>query len=101
VAALNGGAAAYSATEAANASPLGIVLGVINAPTEALVGRPLIANGKNGGTVNGVGQPGGQGGILLGNGGTAGIAGATNGGHGGADHIGPLGMLRLQLARLL
>ncbi|HVQ85584.1 MAG TPA: PE family protein, partial [Mycobacterium sp.] len=72
MAALNGGAAAYSATEAANASPLGIVLGVINAPTEALVGRPLIANGKNGGTVNGVGQPGGQGGILLGNGGKGG-----------------------------
>ncbi|MGO9384934.1 MAG: PE family protein, partial [Mycobacterium sp.] len=73
VQALNSGAGAYAAAEAASASPLQAlqqdVLGVINAPTEALVGRPLIGNGANGQTVNGVGQPGGRGGILFGSGG--------------------------------
>ena len=45
------GASAYLGAEAANASPLQTleqdVLGVINAPTETLVGRPLIGNGIN------------------------------------------------------
>ena len=90
VAALNAGAASYAATEGANASPLGLVLGVINAPTNALLGRPLIANGTNGGTVNGVGQPGGQGGILLGNGGKGGPSTAP-GVAGGAG--GPAGLI--------
>ncbi|SPM31289.1 PE-PGRS family protein PE_PGRS58, partial [Mycobacterium terramassiliense] len=52
VQALNGGGFAYEATEAANASPLQTleqdILGVINAPTQALTGRPLIGNGTNG-----------------------------------------------------
>jgi PE family len=42
---MQAGASAYLGTEAANASPLQTlqqdVLGVINAPTEALMGRPL------------------------------------------------------------
>ena len=44
--------------------------GVINAPTEALMGRPLIGNGSNGAA--GTGQNGGPGGILIGNGGNGG-----------------------------
>src|ERR1700761_3807704 len=63
VQALSLGAGAYAAAEAANASPLDTIvqelLDLINAPTEALLGRPLIGDGANGGTVNGVGQPGG------------------------------------------
>jgi PPE-repeat protein len=58
------------------------VLGVINAPTNLLLGRPLIGNGTNGAA--GTGQPGGAGGILWGNGGT--------GGSGGPDRpAGPVG----------
>jgi hypothetical protein len=49
VAALSAGGAAYAAAEAANVSPLQTledgVLAVINAPTNALLGRPLIGNG--------------------------------------------------------
>ena len=50
VQALNAGAGLYASTEAANASPLEIleqdVLNIINAPTLALFGRPLIGNGR-------------------------------------------------------
>ena len=46
-------------------------LNAVNAPTEALVGRPLIGNGANGAP----GQNGGDGGILIGNGGQAGLIG--------------------------
>uniref|UniRef100_UPI0009DC3881 PE family protein n=1 Tax=Mycobacterium sp. UM_CSW TaxID=1370119 RepID=UPI0009DC3881 len=56
---LTGGAGAYALAEAANASPLQTleddVLGVINAPTELLLGRPLIGNGADG--APGTGQP--------------------------------------------
>ena len=49
---LAAGAGAYAAAEAANASPLQTleqdVLGVINAPTNPLLGRPLIGPGTNG-----------------------------------------------------
>jgi len=49
VQALNAGAQSYAAAEAANASPLQALqqalLGVVNAPTEAVLGRPLIGNG--------------------------------------------------------
>ena len=49
---MNGAAAQYVSVEAANASPLQAaeqqVLGVINAPTEAIIGRPLIGDGTNG-----------------------------------------------------
>jgi hypothetical protein len=91
VRALTSGAAMYAATEAANTSPLQTleqdVLGVINAPTEALLGRPLIGNGANG--APGTGRPGGAGGILFGNGGrggsgTTGAGGGGTGGEGGA-----------------
>src|ERR1700757_176011 len=45
------GAGQYASTEAANANPLVAIeqdlLGVINAPTQALLGRPLIGNGAN------------------------------------------------------
>jgi PE family len=87
---LNAGADAYAATEAANATPLDTleqdVLGLINAPTNTLLGRPLIGNGANGITnAQGVGTPGGPGGILAGNGGNGGNSTAIGapGGPGG------------------
>src|SRR6202453_2457387 len=60
---MNGGAAQYAASEAANASPLQPLLNAINAPTEALVGRPLIGNGVNG--APGTGANGGGGGGVV------------------------------------
>ncbi|MCV7093036.1 PE family protein, partial [Mycobacterium interjectum] len=69
---LNGGAASYALSEAANTSPLQTLeqdlLGAINAPTLTLLGRPLIGNGADGGP----GQNGGPGGFLIGNGGNGG-----------------------------
>ncbi|OBA73088.1 hypothetical protein A5641_06875 [Mycobacterium sp. 1554424.7] len=96
VQALNAGAGAYAATEAANATPLETlqqdVLGLINAPTNTLLGRPLIGNGANGITnAQGVGTPGGAGGLLWGNGGNGGnstAAGAPGGPGGPAGLIG-------------
>ncbi len=87
---LNAGAGSYAGAEAANASALQVVeddlLGVINAPTDALLGRPVIGNGTNG-TTNalGVGTPGGPGGLLYGVGGDGGdsIADGVAGGAGG------------------
>ncbi|CND19652.1 PE PGRS family protein [Mycobacterium tuberculosis] len=70
VQALSTGAGAYASAEAAAAEQ--IVLGVINAPTQALLGRPLIGDGANATTPGGAG---GAGGLLFGNGG-AGAAGA-------------------------
>ncbi|POY04408.1 PE-PGRS family protein, partial [Mycobacterium kansasii] len=81
VAGLTAGAGAYAATEAASTSPLGQLLGLINAPTQALLGRPLIGNGTNG--ADGTGAPGGPGGLLLGNGG--------NGGSGAPGQVGGAG----------
>ncbi|WP_415624043.1 PE family protein, partial [Mycobacterium intermedium] len=50
--ALSAGGAAYVTAEAAAANPLqalvDAVLGVINAPTNLLLGRPLIGDGTNG-----------------------------------------------------
>jgi hypothetical protein len=67
---LSAAGGAYTAGEGANASPLQTVeqdvLGVINAPTNALLGRPLIGNGTNGTAAN---PHGGAGGLLIGNGG--------------------------------
>src|ERR1700730_1906366 len=79
---LNAGAGAYAATEAANANPLQTleqdVLGVINAPTNTLLGRPLIGHGADGTTTaHGIGTPGGPGGILIGSGGNGGDSIAT------------------------
>jgi hypothetical protein len=90
VQALSAGAGAYLGAEATSASLLQTlepdVLGVINAPTEVLLGRPLIGEGANGGP----GQPGGAGGLLYGNGG-AGGAGTVDGMAGGAG--GPAGLV--------
>ncbi|ETW24785.1 hypothetical protein MGAST_06515, partial [Mycobacterium gastri 'Wayne'] len=83
------GANSYVSAEAANATDG--LLAVINAPTQALLGRPLIGNGANGTTVNGVGTAGGAGGILYGNGGNGGAStnpGAPGGAGGAAGLIG-------------
>lgn len=78
VALMNTGATQYAMGEAANVSPLQAVeqqlLGVINTPTQLLLGRPLIGNGANGAP----GADGQAGGLLIGNGG--------NGGAGTAAH---------------
>jgi PE family len=86
VAALNAGGGAYAAAEAANASPLDTVWqgvrGVINLPTELLLGTPLIGKGING--APGTGQAGGPGGLLFGPGGDGGSgAPGQPGGRGG------------------
>ncbi|WP_156452360.1 PE family protein, partial [Mycobacterium gordonae] len=44
---LTSGAGAYASAEASNAGPLQPVLDLINAPTQALLGRPLIGNGAD------------------------------------------------------
>ncbi|WP_136627676.1 PE family protein, partial [Mycobacterium pseudokansasii] len=102
---LRSSADAYAGAEAANVSPLQTagqgLLTVINAPTEALVGRPLVGNGADGAS-GPVGQPGQAGGILYGDGGNggnssapgaAGGAGGSAGliGHGGAGGAGGVG----------
>ncbi|WP_261887593.1 PE family protein, partial [Mycobacterium marinum] len=87
VRALDIGAGAYWATEVANASPLQSLeqqlLAAINAPTQTLLGRPLIGNGADGAA--GTGQDGGAGGLLYGNGGAGGSGGTAHptGGRGG------------------
>lgn len=96
VQALSTGAGAYASAEAAAAEQ--IVLGVINAPTQALLGRPLIGDGANATT------PGGAGGraeLLFGAGGAGGAGtdggpGATGGtgGHGGVgEQVVPAAMV--------
>ena len=92
VQALSSGAGSYLTAEAANASPLQTVLddllGVVNAPTEALLGRPLIGNGANGTAAS---PNGGAGGLLYGNGGTGyseTTSGVAGGGGGAAGLIG-------------
>lgn len=69
----------YTATEIANAAAMRVVLGAVNAPTQTLLGRPLIGDGAHG---TAPGQPGGAGGLLFGNGGT-GSGAKGNGGNGG------------------
>ncbi len=80
VQALSTGAGAYASAEAAAAEQ--IVLGVINAPTQALLGRPLIGDGANATTPGGAG---GAGGLLFGGDGADGGAatGVGDGGDGG------------------
>ncbi|WP_153044921.1 PE family protein, partial [Mycobacterium kansasii] len=78
-------AGAYAGAEAANAGPFEGVLGAINAPVQAMTGRPLIGDGVAGAA--GTGQNGAPGGWLLGNGGAGGSAAAGSaqrGGTGGA-----------------
>lgn len=78
---MTAGAGAYATAEATNVQQA--LLGAINAPTELLLGRPLIGDGANG-TMPG--QNGGAGGILYGNGGNGapGINSGQAGGSGGA-----------------
>lgn len=84
---LSAGAGAYANAEAANVQQS--LLNAINAPTQALLGRPLIGDGADG---TAPGQNGGAGGLLYGNGGNgaagvnAGIAGGI--GAGGAGGFG-------------
>ncbi|WP_422656229.1 PE family protein, partial [Mycobacterium marinum] len=80
VAALTAGGGLYSSAEAAAATPLQDLLNVVNAPTQALLGRPLIGDGADG---TAPGQAGGAGGLLYGNGGN-GAAGTNPGVAGGA-----------------
>ncbi|WP_264961130.1 PE family protein, partial [Mycobacterium kiyosense] len=88
VAALQAASASYATAEATGvvalqsfaADPVQGLLNVINAPTEALLYRPLIGNGANG--TPGTGQAGQAGGILLGNGGGGGLN-LPSGGDGG------------------
>lgn len=91
---LTSAAGSYAGAEAANASPLQTVeqglLNAVNAPTQTLLGRPLIGDGA-------AGAPGGTGGLLYGNGGPGGAANAAGGtggwlwGNGGpAGSRGPL-----------
>ncbi|WP_136625893.1 PE family protein, partial [Mycobacterium attenuatum] len=72
--ALAGAGNAYAVAEAASVNPLQAlvddVLAVINAPTNLLLGRPLIGDGHDGAA--GTGAKGGAGGILIGNGGSGG-----------------------------
>jgi hypothetical protein len=86
---LTSGAGSYAATEATNASPLQALeqdaLTMINAPTQALLNRPLIGNGADGATS---GQAGSPGGLLYGNGGNGAPGGPGQaGGDGGAGGL--------------
>ncbi|OQZ89587.1 PE family protein, partial [Mycobacterium alsense] len=84
VQALTGGAQSYAAAETAAAFGLQSVeqdaLALINAPTEALVGRPLVGDGRAGTATSPNGQGGG---LLYGNGGN-GFNSSANGVAGGA-----------------
>ncbi len=88
--ALTGSANSYTAAEAANTNPLQALeqqlLAAINAPTQTLLGRPLIGNGANGAP----GQNGADGGLLWGTGGTGDAThpAGGNGGNGGAGGSG-------------
>ncbi len=79
---LTNGVGAYSAAELVNVLPLQNVeqdlLNLVNAPTQALFGRPLIGNGADGAA--GTGQAGAVGGILWGNGGSGGSGAAGQAG---------------------
>ncbi len=91
VQALAGGAGWYASAEAANASFLQTVehdaLSIVNAPTEAAMGRPLIGNGADATVAGGRGSDGG---LLYGNGGNgaAGGTGQTGGAGGNAGWFG-------------
>ncbi|MBW0019478.1 MAG: PE family protein, partial [Mycobacterium sp.] len=63
---LNAGVGAYTAAESTNAEQ--VLLDAVNAPTQALFGRPLIGDGAN--AAAGSGANGGAGGLLWGNGGS-------------------------------
>ncbi|WP_269466903.1 PE family protein, partial [Mycobacterium kansasii] len=77
---LQAGMSSYASAETANAAQQ--LLNVLNAPSRALLGRPMIGNGFDG--APGTGQAGEAGGLLFGNGGN-GASGAPGqaGGAGG------------------
>ena len=85
--AINGAGNAYAVAEVGNVSQLQTleqdVLGLINAPTNFLLHRPLIGNGTDG--ASGTGQNGGAGGLLVGNGGNGGSGGTGQAGGKGGD----------------
>ncbi|ORA20471.1 PE family protein, partial [Mycobacterium angelicum] len=87
VQALRAAGRAYGLAEATNASPLQTaeraVLALVNAPTEAVLQRPLVGNGANGTAAH---PNGWAGGVLYGNGGNGFTQTATGvaGGAGGA-----------------
>ncbi|WP_415823522.1 PE family protein, partial [Mycobacterium basiliense] len=90
VRALSGAAGSYASAEAVNSSLQSWgqdILNAINAPTQALLGRPLIGNGADA-TV--AGQNGGDGGILIGSGG-AGAAGGDGQAGGSGGNAGLIG----------
>ncbi|WP_081290443.1 PE family protein, partial [Mycobacterium asiaticum] len=81
---LAAGANSYATAETASIEQL--LLGAINAPTQLLLGRPLIGRGYD--AAPGSGQAGGAGGLLWGDGGNGGNGGAAglfygDGGFGG------------------
>ncbi|WP_186246114.1 PE family protein, partial [Mycobacterium simulans] len=80
VRAVTSGAGAYASAEANNVQQ--VLLDAVNAPTQSLLGRPLIGNGADG--APGTGQAGGAGGLLWGNGGNGGSGVAGVGGAGGS-----------------
>jgi len=96
VQAVTAGARSYVSAEAANAAAFTAnpaqtvqqdLLNLINAPSVALTGRPLIANGTNGAPFSG--QAGGPGGWLIGDGGNGGSGGENQPGEAG----GPAGLI--------
>lgn len=76
---LNSASGSYAAAEATIASQLQTaqhdLLGAVNAPTETLLGRPLIGDGAPGTATS---PNGGAGGLLYGNGGIGGPGGASS-----------------------
>lgn len=85
---LGSSAGAYASAEATAASVLDPVFGIINAPTQLLLGRPLIGDGAAGTAAS---PNGGAGGLLYGNGGNGfsqTLAGAAGGSGGSAGLIG-------------
>lgn len=89
VSVLHAGAGSYASAEAVNVEQN--VLSVVNAPTQMLLGRPLIGDGVSGAA--GSGANGGPGGILFGNGGAGGDGGIGPVGNGASGTGGTGGTL--------
>lgn len=85
---LNAGGGSYASAEIANAQQN--LLNAVNAPTQTLLGRPLVGDGADGAS-GPVGQPGGDGGILWGNGGTSNTPGGSGGDGGNGGNAGLIG----------
>lgn len=85
---LNAGGGSYASAEIANAQQN--LLNAVNAPTQTLLGRPLVGDGADGAS-GPVGQPGGAGGIGAGGAGGFGAVLFGNGGAGGSGAPGGIG----------